>query len=421
MPKLGEVFGIGASVPRHTYVDRAGLDRKFTYLVEQDRHLVIYGPSKQGKTILRKKNLAEDKCIVIQCRANSSLEQIYSEILRRIGTRIPTEISETLTYGLEIKSKASAQINLPFISSGSGELEGSGDVEKSLESVAEIAGVDEKSLGFVTEEIKNSEKKVVIEDFHYLPENERKRLAFDLKAFWDNSTFFIIIGIWAEQNLLTYYNGDLSGRVAEIDVQWTNQELAELLLKGEKTLNINFAHKIKQEIISDANQNVGLLQRIAEKFCFESGVVETDWKVNLDNQTALERCRSSICSEESARYRQFCDSVSRGFKGYEESELKVYQRILRACIEASDSEICNGLNSSAILNRINEREPHVRKSDLTAALNRIDRLQAERSISPLVISYNHNSRKVQLVDRELLFYRKYGSPIWPWQEANDED
>ncbi|MEH1830878.1 MAG: hypothetical protein V7L29_02045 [Nostoc sp.] len=64
------------------------------------------------------------------------------------------------------------------------------------------------------------------------------------------------------------------------------------------------------------------------------------------------------------------------------------------------------------MTRINKSEPQVRLSDLSAALNRLDKLQADRSISPLILSFNPDSRKVQLVDRELLFYRKYGNPRW---------
>ncbi|MEH2297719.1 MAG: hypothetical protein V7K88_01255 [Nostoc sp.] len=274
MPKLNEVFGIAASVPKYTYVDRAGLDKKFLYLVNHDRHLVIYGASKQGKTILRKKNLDEKQSIVIQCRANSKLEQIYTEILRQIGTEIPKEISKILTFSAEGKGKVSGGVQLPLFASGSGELESTSNFEKSFERVAEPVGISSDNLGYITEEIKRAKKKVIIEDFHYLPEEEKIRLAFDLKAFWDNSVFFVIVGIWAEQNLLINYNGDLSGRVEEIDIQWTNEELAEIINKGEQALNILLFEDIKQEILSDANQNVGLLQRIAEKYCFENNVLE---------------------------------------------------------------------------------------------------------------------------------------------------
>jgi hypothetical protein len=419
MTQLGEVFGIAASVPAHTYVDRAGLDRRFTYLVGQDRHIVIHGASKQGKTILRKKNLPESKCIVVQCGANSGRDRIYLEILRQLGSQIPTEVSKNLTLGAELQSKASGQLNIPLVASGEAEIEGGGSFERELGTVLTPVGIDPGSLGYIAQEIKRSEKKVVIEDFHYLSEQEKINLAFDLKAFWDSQVFFIIIGIWADQNLLTYYNGDLSGRVEEIDIRWSLEELEQVLQKGSKVLNISFDSENKAEVIDDANQNVGLLQRIAEKYCYESGIYESGLEVSvLDNRDALVRARNSICGEEAVRYRLFDDVVSRGLRDSGESELKVYQRIVRVCVEASSQDLREGISRADLLTRIQVYEPRVRLSDLSAALNKIDKLQAVRSISPLVLSYNPNTQKIQLVDREFLFYRKYGNPAWSWQETD---
>lgn len=185
MAQLGEVFGISASVPKHTYVDRAGLNGKFTYLVKQDRHLVIHGASKQGKTILRKKNLPENKCLIVQCGASANRERIYLEILRQLGSQIPTEISKNLTLGAELQSKASGKLNLPLVASGAAEVEGTGSIEKESGTVLTPIGIDPSSLGYIAQEIKRSGKKVIIDDFHYLPEQEKINLAFDLKAFWD--------------------------------------------------------------------------------------------------------------------------------------------------------------------------------------------------------------------------------------------
>jgi len=419
MTQLGEVFGIAASVPAHTYVDRAGLDRRFTYLIGQDRHVVIHGASKQGKTILRKKNLSEDRSIVVQCGANSGRDRIYLEILRQLGSQIPIEVSKNLTLGAELKSKVSGQLNLPLVASGEAEIEGSGSFERASGTVLTPVGIDPGSLGYIAQEIKRSGKKVVIEDFHYLLEQEKINLAFDLKAFWDSQVFFIVIGIWAGQNLLTYYNGDLSGRVEEIDIRWSLEELEQVLQKGARALNISFDPVIKPKIIDDANKNVGLLQRIAEKYCYESGIYESSWRTEvLGDRDALVKARNAICREEAARYRLFDEVVSRGLRDSGESNLKVYQRIVRACVEATDQDLSDGISRADLLAQIQVYESQVRLSDLSAALNKIDKLQADRSISPLVLAYNPNTRKVQLVDREFLFYRKYGSPSWSWQEMD---
>jgi len=139
--------------------------------------------------------------------------------------------------------------------------------------------------------------------------------------------------------------------------------------------------------------------------------------VALSNQEALDKCRAEICSEEASRYRQFGDALSRGFKTNEEIELKVYENIARAAIEASDDELRNGLHYDTLYERVSGLNKRVRRSDLTAALQRLNRLQQDRQVSPLVLSYNEKSRYLHLVDRELLFYRKFGRPNWPWTES----
>ncbi|MBD2652558.1 hypothetical protein H6G45_03405 [Synechocystis sp. FACHB-383] len=175
MARLGEVFGIAASVPAYTYVDRAGLDRRFTYLIEQDRHIVIHGASKQGKTILRKKNLQENKSIVVQCGANLGRDRIYLEVLRQLDSQIPTEVSRNLTLGAELQSKASGQLNLPLVASGEAEIQVGGSLERESGTVLTPVGIDPGSLGYIAQEIKRSGKKVVIEDFHYLSDTCQNR------------------------------------------------------------------------------------------------------------------------------------------------------------------------------------------------------------------------------------------------------
>jgi hypothetical protein len=122
--------------------------------------------------------------------------------------------------------------------------------------------------------LREKKSRIILEDFHYLDEETRKERAFYLKSFFEQGIYIVIIGIWSEQNLLTYFNGDLSGRVEEIDLSWENKDLFEVLEKGEKTLNITFCDNVKNELVNSSFNNVGLLQRLSERVCFENGITE---------------------------------------------------------------------------------------------------------------------------------------------------
>lgn len=168
MPKLNEVFGIGISVPTYTYVNRSGLDEKFKYLLSTHRHIVIHGSSKQGKTILRKKNLPVVDSIILQCRASTTCVGLYTEILSQIGADIPTELSETTTLTGTFGAKAAGKAGIPLIAEGKVSTDASAQLEKTSEKKAVSIGKNAESLSYVSEQIKKSGKRVVIEDFHYV-------------------------------------------------------------------------------------------------------------------------------------------------------------------------------------------------------------------------------------------------------------
>ena len=75
------------------------------------------------------------------------------------------------------------------------------------------------------------------------------------------------------------------------------------------------------------------------------------------------------------------------------------------------------------MRRIQDAAPDatVRQSDLTQALDRVDRLQMKIGVRPQVLTYNRDRRRLFLADRSFLFYRQYGSPTWPWERDETLD
>jgi hypothetical protein len=109
MTKLNEVFGV-SSEPVLSYLVREKIDGFFTSVIKEDKHVVVYGASKQGKTALVSRYLPYDQNIVVRLSPNTNVEDIYSSILRQCGVEIEmgkleettTEVSATLG----IKAKA---------------------------------------------------------------------------------------------------------------------------------------------------------------------------------------------------------------------------------------------------------------------------------------------------------------------------
>jgi len=171
-------------------------------------------------------------------------------------------------------------------------------------------------------------------------------------------------------------------------------------------------------LVRDAYGNVGLVQRLAEHLCLAADVLEEQAKrVVIDANGCLEKARASVSTSMKARYDAFADNFVRGMKRMTEG-LEVYKHMLRAFTAGKADELLDGIDSRELLTRIQATSPNatIRQSDLTQALDRVDRLQAKIEIRPQVLTYNRDRRRLFLADRSFLFYRKYGTPTWPWEK-----
>jgi hypothetical protein len=406
------VFGIRNEVPTYTYVDRAGLDKKLEYLLGADRHIVIHGASKQGKSSLRRKVIEPGRAVVIQCLPEMTGSNVITAALRELDSSVPSGSSKSETGSRGISVSAKAEAKLPLF--GSGNLAGEGTMEKASEEGRQFVAVPgyDTDLSFLSKRVKELNRKIVLEDFHYFNEETRKDLSFKLKALYELGIYVIVVGIWAEQNLLTYYNGDLSGRVEELDISWSDYELLEVLEKGADALNIGFSGDIATRIISSSFANVGLTQRLAERLCIEDDVLEKQAeRKTLQDATKFQNAQSAIVADLHQRYTRIAEVFDRGFQ---DTELKVYYHLFHAITEWPTEQLVKGIPQDKLLEKLESYESKIRGSDLTAALSRIERLQSSRGVTPLLVSYNNNLRSISLADREFLFYREYGKPDWPW-------
>ena len=94
-------------------------------------------------------------------------------------------------------------------------------------------------------------------------------------------------------------------------------------------------------------------------------------------------------------------------------------RIIQVCVEAQEAELLAGLPYDAIIGRIQKLDSAITPPSIRNALNRLDSLQTEKAIYPIIATFNPVSRILNLADRELLFYRKYGGPRWPWEDEEE--
>lgn len=271
--QLNDVYGISRDVPLN-YVERVEVDKKFVDNLERDKHITIFGSSKQGKTCLRKHCLDKNEYVVVQCSNKWSLSDLNSNILKRAGYELEISSKTSISGSAKIIASIKSRFGIGEVNIGSelGSIKGQETTYRQLELDVDdvndvIAALDEIDF----------DKKIVLEDFHYLKSEVQKDFAIELKAFHENSKLcFIIVGVWLDENKLVIYNGDLTGRVISINADlWSDLEMRQVIEKGANLLNIKFEEEFIEELIKKSSENIYLIQEACHRVCMENDISET--------------------------------------------------------------------------------------------------------------------------------------------------
>jgi hypothetical protein len=405
-----EVFGVTPEILPDSYVDRGQLDEELQRLLGRSKHIALRGESKCGKSWLRQKVIADP--LVVQCRLGKTSVDIYRDALALLGVKL--EIKRTETGSFTGRAEFEGEMAIKLFAKVRGKLgaEGTEEVAKTTEPV----GRDFTDLNFIADVLKASGKRLVIEDFHYLSIAERAALAFDLKALWDYHVYVVIVGVWSKQNMLLSLNPDLSGRVEEVAIVWTAEDLGKVFAQGGRALNVNFGADLQERAIHDCFENVGLLQTLILGTLDVVGIdLEQDEEMEIADIGALDDAAMLYAEQLNPIYLRFADQVSGGIRKRSDST-GIYAHAMAAILESEDDELIRGLSLDRIFEVTNEREPRIQKGNLKTVLKKFEGLQVDKDGRGLVLAYNEVTREISVVDRQLLLYRKYATVGWPWEE-----
>lgn len=406
-----QVFGVSAKVLPDSYVVRVSLDRKVTKLLaENAQHLAVRGPSKSGKSWLRRKVMGNP--LVVQCLFETTLGDIYTQALSQLGVKLSIESVGKESLKGTVKASSSIGVKLIAYLSGEVSVESSEAEEKKYKEV----GRDIGDLSFVAGLINKSGRRLVIEDYHYLSGQVRKTLSAHLKALWDMECNVVIIGVWTSDSYLTTLNPDLEDRLAEIPAEWKPEELCEILEKGGRALNVAFTPPLLGKIVENSFENAGLLQTLTRKILDSVGVEETQEELlELADESLLDAAAAEHAAELDGRFQSFARSVSTGMRTRKEST-GIYAYAMDVVLRASDDELRTGISLKHIFDAASAQQPRIKYGNLRRILEKIDHLQVDEEGRGLVITYNSATERVTVVDRRLLLYRRFAKPTWPWQD-----
>jgi len=318
-----------------TYVNRPDVYKQIDKaLMIPGMQLILYGHSGSGKTTiiqnaLQSKNI---KFISTNCMIDTTVADIILDAFDKLNP----------FYTTESTSKTSEKISSELKASYS-------SVESAIKSelVAENGEKKQRALPIqltpqrLAEFLGASKVVWIIEDFHKVKEEERKKLSQILKVFVDTANKYkevkiIAIGAVGTARDVVNYDSELANRVSEIFVPLLNtEELEEIVKKGEKLLNVDFCNEIHSNIVKYSNSLAAICHHLCFSVCYNNKIEKTQkTKKKLDNKN-LQDAVADYLKQNSDSFKEILDRALK----YRDGNFDETKFILKAFCQQNKDEL----------------------------------------------------------------------------------
>lgn len=411
MRLTNQVYGVSNELI-DTYIERKNVDEAFIKGLQKNKHIIVYGASKQGKTSLTNKHLNEEDFIKVNCSPSASTLDIYNSIARQLDVEIleTTEISTTI--GGEAKVGLKAKVRIPFFGGVDADTEASVTKEKETGKLYKVIDFNLALAQDLSELLRNVkfDKRIILENFHYLNEEVQKQLAIDLRIFEDYNILFIVLGIWREKNRLAQFNGDLVDRLIEVPVEpWEKDDLKTIVSEGLPLLNVSFENVVDY-IIESCFDSVGVFQEICKESCYVAGVNQTHNTLVVISRTNVDDAISKKLEDYASRHIRCLESfIEQKARSSQETPLYIPYYFIKVLFNETMENIIIGLKRKALqeqIKNLHHRPEDVRPSDMGYFLRNLVSSQISKGISPPIFDYDNSTSSIKIIDSTFYFYIK---------------
>lgn len=269
--KLNKIFTPN-TVAELTYVKRPVLETDLEkYLSLPGKQIVVYGHSGGGKTTLLRNKLRDinQNYIKTHCESTSTFNDLLLQAFDELNRFYVSEKSANSEKHISNQLKTEYTGISNQIISSQKESTGSKSVrvvppQLTPQKLAKFLG----EIGCIW----------IIEDFHKVTEEEKKRIADVVKIFIDAANDYdkvkiICIGAVGTARELIELDNNLSNRVAELFVPLMNdQQIESIVTKGFDLLNVTIDDKLKEKIVYYSNNLASITHQICYDLCFHSDI-----------------------------------------------------------------------------------------------------------------------------------------------------
>ena len=304
--RVSEVFSINsANIP--TYVKRKWKNYD-TYdaslhlaLEDPGQTVVLYGPSKLGKSALWR-NLLSTNVILIQCNQFQTLEDIYKSIYDEIQNPQPSQITERQENYID-KSFGSVINSIPLSIDFKKNKGHKKTTEKQL-----TYGNLKMSAQLISKLAYEKNAPIIFENYHRLNDKTFNELCVDIRTISDTRVTTLFVGIPQNPFLFTEINPELEGRIMFMEfLPWKEYELQQIAKSGQEILNIIFDNKTLEFLSKESLGSPLLMQLFSLITCISSGIAARS-RDNIEISITRERFKTAI-KNYGIQYLAFCKNV----------------------------------------------------------------------------------------------------------------
>lgn len=262
--RYSKVFKPG-TFPDITYVSRKSGTMPYSYEERLQQSLsidgfltYIVGPSKIGKTVLCERVIGVDRIVAMSGNDFVRESDFWNRVAKKIGISTEAEISE---------------MNADF----------SSNEQRSTMVKKNYPANKEKILQY----FKESNKVLVLDDFHYAPAEVQYDIACQLKEVIRLGFKAVIISLPYRSDDAIRLNPDLTGRLSVIEIEpWKEKELQAIARKGFHELGISLQEDILSRMAMESIHSPQVMQAI----CLNIGLLPGESSV-IDGKIIEESCR----------------------------------------------------------------------------------------------------------------------------------
>lgn len=388
--ELNDVF-TPTTAAKINFVKREKIEDRFLkHLSQPGMQIVIFGASGGGKTTLTTKLLATKKIpyITTSCIEGITVNQIILEAFDLLNPFYTSEKSKRNSGKVSSSTKAKylnlqtqIQSELSFSS------------EEKQTRVLPVQLTPRRLAGFMGE--------VgciwIIEDFHKVRDEEKKKLSQIMKIFYDMANEYrnlkiIALGAAKTARQVVEYDSELTNRIAELEVPlFSDSEISKIIRNGCQLLNVELPPNVMHNIIDYSNHLAAICHQLCFNICYQNGVEKKSRKTMTFGNKDLKVGIANYVEQKSDSFEKLLDRALKQRQGkFENSKL-----ILKAIIDLSKEDV----TYNEIFTKIQETHPTYPNGNLTTYLKPL--LSPEKGE---ILRYDENSGKYSFSNP---FFRAY--------------